>query len=501
MAARLLECQRQALVISCTSTFILSSDMTSLLAFLPADGVAVRRSLTLVVLLAVLTKASFALLLFSSNPQGVFESSDSYEYHQLALNIIRHSSFSQSLSPPFEPETIRTPAYPLLLAGVYSLVGIRPGAVVAIQIVLSAVTMFAASRIASLLFGAGAGLLTAIFLALDPVSLYYSQVMLTETLFTAALTLSLLGMVYASRHSSLVSASWAAICLALAAYTRPTGYYLGILLPAMLFFAHRRSHGWRAALVSPALICLVFMTLVGAWQIRNYVLTGSAEFSQAKNQYLLIAKAAGIVATRDRISLQEAQQRLAQEHAALLGPTLTRMSQTEVLESQGKFAQRIIVAHPLLLARTTLAGTAANLLGPSNLAHLFGGDNVALRQAFLEQDFARFPSRDWARALGTWTFGFLFLGVLYIGSWLLVRHRGVCNLDIALLALTAAYVIIVSSGPEAYSRFRMPIMPILSVLAAGGYVYREGKRWERQGKGEMAIRDSSDVPLPAARVS
>ncbi|HET8721344.1 MAG TPA: hypothetical protein VFM24_04915, partial [Nitrospira sp.] len=81
------------------------------------------------------------------------------------------------------------------------------------------------------------------------------------------------------------------------------------------------------------------------------------------------------------------------------------------------------------------------------------------------------------------------------------RHRGLGSPDIALLALTAAYVIIVSSGPEAYSRFRMPIMPIFSVLAAGGYIYREGKRWERQGKEEMAMRDASDVPLPAGRVS
>ncbi|HET7909827.1 MAG TPA: glycosyltransferase family 39 protein [Nitrospira sp.] len=474
--------------------------MTSLLALLPTDGVAVRRLLRLVVLLGLLTKISLALLL-SHNPQGVFESSDSHEYHQLALNIMGHASFSQSLSPPFEPETIRTPAYPLLLAGLYSLVGIRPDAVVAIQIALSAVTMLAASRIASLLFGARAGLLTAIFLVLDPVSLYYSQVMLTETLFAAALTLSVLGMLYVSGHPSLISVSWAGICLALAAYTRPTGYYLGVLLPAMLFFAHRRSHGWRVALVSAVQTCLVFTVLVGAWQIRNYVSTGSTEFSQAKNQYLLIAKAAGIVATRDRISLQEAQQRLAQEHSALLGPTLRRMSRVEVLESQGKFAQGIIAAHPLLLARTTLTGTAANLFGPSNLAHLFGGDNVALRQAFLDKDFSRFPLADWVRALGSWTFGLLFLVVLYTGIWLLVRQKGFVNPDIALLALTAAYVILVSSGPEAYSRFRMPIMPICCILAAGGYICRKGRRSERQAKGDIALRNRPDVPLPAARVS
>ncbi len=83
--------------------------------------------------------------------------------------------------------------------------------------------MLAGYRIASLLFGSKAGVLAAILLGLDPVSLYYSQVMLTETLFGTALTLSLLAMLYAARQRSLRYPCWAGFCLALATYTRPTG--------------------------------------------------------------------------------------------------------------------------------------------------------------------------------------------------------------------------------------------------------------------------------------
>jgi len=405
------------------------------------------------------------------------------------------------LSPPLEPETIRTPAFPFLLSGLYHVVGIRPHAVVAIQTALSVVTMLAGCRIASLLFGSRAGLLTAIFLALDPVSLYYSQVMLTETMFGTALTLSLLGMVYATRYPSLLYPCCAGICLALATYTRPTGYYLGILLPVMLFLAIRRSKGWRPALASAVLMGLLFAATVGGWQLRNYVSTGSAQFSQAKNQYLFIAKAAAIIAMRDGISLQEAQQRLAQEHAAWHPPELPRTSQTQLLESQGRFGQAVVAAHPVLLVRTTLQGTAANLLGPSNLAHLFGSDNVALREAFLRLDFARFPLRDWITVLSSWTSGLLFLGVLYTGVWILLKHKGLGNGDIAVLVLTAAYVILVSSGPEAYSRFRMPVMPIFCVMAAGGYLCRVENRFgEREGGGEIALRDRPDVGLAARRV-
>jgi len=67
--------------------------------------------------------------------------------------------------------------------------------------------------------------------------------------------------------------------------------------------------------------------------------------------------------------------------------------------------------------------------------------------------------------------------VLYAGILALLKHRGFWNADIALLVLTGAYVILVSSGPEAYSRFRMPVMPIFCILAAGGYLYRVESRF------------------------
>jgi 4-amino-4-deoxy-L-arabinose transferase-like glycosyltransferase len=469
-------------------------------ALLPTENDRLRRALALAALLGVLGKLTFGMLVVSHNPGAVFESSDSHEYHRLALNLLRDGSFSQSLSSPLEPETIRTPAYPVLLSGLYRVIGIHPNAVVAIQIALSLVTMLAGCRIAVLVFGQRAALLTGIFLALDPLSLYYSQVMLTETLFGTALTLSLLGMVYASRHPSLLYPCWTGICLALATYTRPTGYYFGILIPVGFLLAIGRLKGWRQALASAALMWLLFAVPVAGWQVRNYVFTGSAEFSQAKNQYLLIAKAAAIVAMRDGLTLQEAQQWLAEQHAASMAPEVPRSSQTALLESQGRFAQAIVAAHPVLLIRTTLQGTAANLFGPSNLAHLFGADNVALRDAFLQQDFARFPLRDWITALSSWTFGLTFLGALYRGVWLLLKQNERWNGEIALLVLTAAYVILVSSGPEAYSRFRMPVMPIFCILAAGGYLCRlERTLGEHGGDALVAAPDPPEVGLAVRR--
>jgi len=419
---------------------------------------------------AAFVKLAVGILVAIYYPQGVLESSDSHEYHQLAINLAEHQVFSQSPEFPFEPETIRTPAYPVLISCVYQIVGVHPQAIVPVQILLSVVTMLAGFAIASLLFNPMIGTLTAVLLACDPLSIYYAQVMLTETLFGTFLTLSVLCLLCAFRYPALRYPAGAGMCLALATFTRPTGYYLGVVFPLMLLFVVGRSRGWRPACVSAAILLVLYAGPIGSWQLRNYVQTGSAEFSQAKNQYLFIAHAAAIVALRDGLSLPDAQQRLAQEHAASLPQQFQPPSQTLMLESQGRFARAVMLEHPALLAWIMLKGSAANLFGPSNLAHLFGMDNMALRSAALQNEFSRFAPLQWAIAFSSWIYGFIFLGVLYYGVLVLFLREGVSNVGLALLGLTAAYVIVVSSGPEAYSRFRAPIMPILCVIAAAGLI-------------------------------
>jgi hypothetical protein len=60
--------------------------------------------------------------------------------------------------------------------------------------------------------------------------------------------------------------------------------------------------------------------------------------------------------------------------------------------------------------------------------------------------------------------------ILYMGIMVLLRCQGLRSAGAVLLALTAMYIIVVSSGPEAYSRFRAPIMPLLCILAAEGFM-------------------------------
>jgi hypothetical protein len=225
---------------------------------------------------------------------------------------------------------------------------------------------------------------------------------------------------------------------------------------------------------------------VGSWQVRNYVITGSTEFSQAKNQYLFVAKAAAIIAARDNISLEEAQQRLAEAHSSATAPFLREASPTQVYESQGRYAWSVMAAHPLLFLWTTMKGAGANLLGPSNLSHLFGLDNVALRTSLVKRELSRHSPAQWTLALSSWSYSLGFLMILYMGIMVFWRCQGLKSAGAVLLALTAMYIILVSSGPEAYSRFRAPIMPLLCILAAEGFM-----AWARA---PLAHPDCEELP-------
>lgn len=439
---------------------------------LPTNQERLRQLLLATVFLSVLSKLVLSILVTIYHPNGVFGDSDSSEYHRLALNLLQHGTFSQSPQPPYEPEVLRTPAYPLMLAGFYGVFGVQPVIIVLLQIALSVGTIFIGFKIATLLFHEQAGLLTALLLATDPVSIYHTQVLLTETAFTTSISLCLLLFLHALKDPS--RWHWSAgtsICLALATYIRPTGYYLGFILPVIFFTMTFPTIGWRRAAKSAFMFLSLYAVLTGSWQLHNYLQTGSIEFSQMKNRYLFVAKAAGIVAMRDDLNIEEAQQGLAFEHFQSIPPDLRATSPTRFFESQGKYAMAIIAEHPVLFLGTTLKGVLASLFGPSNLSHLFGLDSVELRQSVLKGDFSKFSYSHWAMAFSSWIYGIGFLIVLYLGILLFFIRGRFFSQGMALLLFTVLYVLVLSSGPEAYSRFRLPVMPALCVMAAVGFLH------------------------------
>jgi 4-amino-4-deoxy-L-arabinose transferase-like glycosyltransferase len=446
-----------------------------------AQRSAKRRHVLLILGISLAVKAALFVSIMRYHPGGIWEV-DSHDYHQLAVNLVTRGEFSRSSAAPYEAEVMRTPGYPLFLAAIYRVVGIHPLRVIPFQIVLSLATLYVTFRIAEGLFGERAGAWAAGLLAADPVSNLYSQLLMTETLFVFFLTVSVycfLGTMQGNRWH--VGSVLGSLFLALATYTRPMSYYLVLIVLPLILFSYRLSPGGLRKAAQAALIVLAVQLLfIGGWQARNYLQTGSAEYSHIKGAHLLFSRAAGVVAMAEGLSFEDAQNKLAMKYSEALGAELQRRTQVQLGELWEREGTAIIKAHPVLFLWTTMRGGAALLIGPSNLAILFGVNSGEFRSALLRLDFQRFSSGVWLAGVSVLAYGIAFLLVQYTGIVLYVRHRDYRE-GTLFLALVVVYFLVLSSGPEAYSRFRMPMIPFLCVLSAAGFLRGQGR--ETNGSG------------------
>lgn len=438
-----------------------------------------RRELLLLGLILALTLALRAATLFAvygSNPDAILNP-DSLTYEGPARALLATGRFDVDPRIP-RPEVMRTPGYPLFLAAVYGVFGESRRAAILVQIFISVGVMAGAWWLGRRIWDGRVALLAVALLALDPVSFLYSQLMLTETLYSAALLLCVaagLKLIASSRHEL----AWAlalGLTLALGTHIRPVHYYLiAPVLLIVLVVKRREGRPWKSVGVVLVATALPFMLLVGGWQLRNLEATGRSEFSFIKNYNLLFYRGAGILALRDHVPFEEAQHRL--ERA---WPNLSALSVAQRSDLEGREALALLRRYPLLAAKMQVLGVARLLFGP-------GGAGLRRYLGLQDQsgpagDLLTKPLREYLRI---WVLGrpgqfALFLlecalmALLYVG--LLAALWRVLTADRARLAIHVllwgimVYLVAISAGPEAYSRFRVPLMPLFALYAAWGWL-------------------------------
>lgn len=425
----------------------------------------------------------------SSDPR-LFFTNDSYSYDRSARALVEEGVFAVSPERPEVPQTERTPGYPLLLAVTYAVFGERPAAVIAVQVLLSLVTIVLVYRLAAELWNPRVAVLAALLMTLDLASFSHSLLLLTETLFTL-----LIGCVLfcAARFDAAfpdaalpdTTRSWRkwalllGLCLALATLVRPITYYLVLPLGAWVALdAGWRSRGWRQAAASLTLFAVPCVLLIGGWQLRNWRRTGSPDFSSIAGKDLLYYRGAAVVALRDGVSLEEARRQLGEDRYRELHPETRDWSDAQLGARWKRQGLDLMSSHPWVTARIHARGLASVLLatGEHNLMRLVGipipptgplGDLLRLSpRSYLERWLLNRPL-EWAVFAGA--LGFLALLYAGAGVWLLdnLRRRQIGLRDLCFWGIFL-YLLLVPSGPQANERFRVPVTPILCLYAAAG---------------------------------
>jgi 4-amino-4-deoxy-L-arabinose transferase-like glycosyltransferase len=455
-------------------------------------------ALALVLTFSFLTKLGLALLVWFRNPAAVWHP-DSASYQSLAVNLLRHGVFSRSNGPPFAHEVFRTPGYPLLISAVYSLFGVSVLSIIVLQAIAATGAVALTWLLGRRLLGPRVGTLAAGILSLDVASVCLAQMLLSETTFT----LLMLTAVWLLVRGLSPLRGWpgfalSGLALACAAFVRPVAYYLlplgAVGVAAYIALKNRAEvpsgSRWRLAMGRAGAFLLAPVLLIGGWQLKNLQKTGSARFSHLEGQNMYFYRAAGAISMRDRKPLFQVHREMGLEtgrtdfggwvalHPEFAGRNDAMRGEEWLREGLG-----IITRNPGWYALVHLRGTAALLLEPGTyfLAFLAGYESGERGRDLLDRVEVSLSSAV-AVLAAVWSehrflflsslWGLAFLGMLYAGVvlWLVRTTRRGWPPGVVVVVIVLGYLVLTSAGPEATSRFRAPMMPLLALLSAAGWL-------------------------------
>src|SRR5262245_2032617 len=160
---------------------------------------------------------------------------DAAHYVLLGKNFWQNGNFSRQAGPPFVPDILRTPVYPLLAGGIEVLTGtVLPLFVV--QTALFVLCVDLTYRLGARVAGPRVGVVAALLLSADLMLAVSNWEAMSEPLYMALQTVAVVVLFRMLRHPS--PSPWTAVVLGfllgLATLTRPAGIYLPFVYAGLM---------------------------------------------------------------------------------------------------------------------------------------------------------------------------------------------------------------------------------------------------------------------------
>ncbi len=358
---------------------------------------------------------------------------DQVGYLDLARNLLHQQSLVR-VDPRFDDLVYagRMPLYPLFLA----FCGANVIAIRAAQAILDTSTVLAVYLLARNVLTRRPSLLAAAFVAFNPFLIFFSSLILTETLFTSMLAWA---MVLLTRHIPLL---WGGLLLASSILVRPSAIALPVILGIAAAFLphHQRSprHTLWTLPVGSAMLLLTLLALL-PWALRNHALLG---------QWVWTTTDAGFVAFdgfNDQATGASDQKELSSLEWNRQLRRLTEIQRSQLLQRHARqWAAQTAARDPFRLLKLS-AIKVARTWSPVPLSHDFSSPRNTLIALLFSLPF----------------------------YFLVICGLSKNNLPLpfkTLLLLPAIYFTIVHALSVGSLRYRVPTEPLLAVLAAAGAV-------------------------------
>jgi len=459
-----------------------------------------------ILLLALCVRVAW-LTLFPTDPIAPV---DAEGYHLLAANVIAGRGFAIGWEAPFCPTTVRTPLYPLFVAGIYALMGHNPVRVVPLHLLLEVLTTALAIRLGRDLGGKRVELWAGVLYACNGTTQRYTGYLLSEALLLPLLTAALWMTARCLRHPSTRKAAVAGLLWGLALLTKPNVQFLALLagVSAFSFQPSVASHQPNPTAIARATShfpFLFFWLALGLtlfpWLLRNRMVAGRWMLSTAFEENLARVSAVATLAEIEGVRVEPWTETWEHYYDRLVADVRAhygwdsraplqdacaeqRQRQTEVACT----ARDIVGAHPFSYLRAHLRGVLTSLRDPGHRLwyHVLTGQewestgvvaDIGARMAWALERGAvgdalhalwteRVAHPPLLAALLWWGLSAARITVWWLcgrGVW---RQRRTPWLWLALTG-SIAYILLLP-GPIAHDRFYVPAIPLVTVLIALG---------------------------------
>jgi 4-amino-4-deoxy-L-arabinose transferase-like glycosyltransferase len=387
---------------------------------------------------------------------------DARSYHFLATSIVETGTFEKFDSGFY----LRTPGYPLFIAGVYLFAGRNPWVVLLLQIIIDSLTVLIIYWIARELgMRKRSRLIACALYAVSLVPAVCAVRLLSETLFTFLLMLTFLWFIRGLKREGTHWFIYCGLALGAATLVRPLALSLVFIFIGALIFSRLRI---RTKALGTTALFFAFFVVILPWQVRNNSHFGRYALSNLAGTNLCRCNVALTKAYDEEISLADA--RAALEGTALAGVT----DPFERSDIYCDIAVGYIKKNTVVFAKyhvkgcvqtfvTTARGGLLDITGRPAASR----NDMPLSAGFLPRTLERLEhSKDEyfiAPVLATGQV--IVYAMAILGLYLMLRAKQ--RLYAVLFILTIAYFTL-TPGVFSLCRFRIPVIPLLMITAAYG---------------------------------
>jgi 4-amino-4-deoxy-L-arabinose transferase-like glycosyltransferase len=419
-------------------------------------------ALVVICLLALLARL-FVLQIVLHREAPVYRYQDSLGYLSTAESLLGGKGYVDSQGraafwwPPGYPGFIAT-VFAAGLASPESLEGI-----LVIQAILSTLTVGAVFLLALYLEGFAAAVVAGSLMILEPSCLAYSNMILSEAVFSFLLLMAALAWRRWWIAPGLGSLLAFSAVVAVLPFLRPLALYLWIPLACLIAFCGPANcRRLRAA----ALFVIVVIVPIAAWDVRNYSYLRTSEFATVGQ----FNEARFARAVEDLAGVPRPEGVVEQPWEMGFGPD-QGLSFVELVRLRHAYFRRTLLHHPLAaLQRLTMTGIGILGVPDGRLAAM-------ILPAVPEHEGGSILGR--VRRIGRmgWLGGLLLLGMLVsVAGFLSIPLLGLRSRKwprdqqvlLLLLVLLVFYQLLIASFIMFQGeRFRVPVIPLLAVLLGG----------------------------------